>query len=186
MPRENQHEGGTLGLRDRFWRRGEKASPPPHPSTTTRSGAPGDRFGPDTARIERLIPWLERLDDADVERLAMVHRALSGENPGTSPHIVRLVGLIRQQIAHMRAADVTRADHPFSQAMRAGAEAVLAAIARADGEPSPPTRRAATSGGAELCVMLYMRPHLEPELFSVIWDGDAYVFPRLREFPEAG
>jgi hypothetical protein len=170
-----------LDWRDRF-RRPEKGPPPTDPSAMPRPPASVDRFGPDTPHIERLVRWLGSLNDVDIVRLAMVYQALSGENPETSPHIVKLVGLIRQQMVHMPAADATRADHPFTQAMRAGADAVLAAIARADGEPSPPIRRAATSGGAELCVMLYMRPPLEPEFFSIIWDGYAYVFPKLGEF----
>lgn len=158
------------------------------------SDAPKDsgRYGPNGQQVEALIKWLRSLSQQQVTLLAGIYGATHGlmaPSGTTAQDVIRqeqaendaeMFGWAMKDMAKLPIAVIDRADRPAPLAVRAAAEAVLAAIDRSGRTPPDEVRKWAPMGGGDLALLLVVRPEAKPESFNWLWDQYAQDLPDLR------
>ena len=112
--------------------------------------------------------------------LAAAYGAARGQIPGSDPQETKLIKGIWAELVKLPLARIDRRDRPAPRAVQAGAEAVLAAIWATGLEPPEEVRRLASSGGADLALLMTVRSEADPDQFAVLWNAYTCDLPNLR------
>lgn len=160
-------------------------SSPDHPGGSAR-------YGPNGRQVDALIKWLRSLSQQQVTMLAGLYGATHGLMPRsgtTAQDVIRqeqaendaeMFGWQMKDITKLPIAAIDRADRPVSLAVRAAAEAVLAAIDRSGRTPPDEVRKWAPMGGGDLALLLVARPEAKAASFDWLWEHYAQDLPDLR------
>lgn len=129
-----------------------------------------------------LVDWLARREPRDISVLAFLYGRNAGLLDREGAVNAEFDRLLRGKILSHPLAAMDRADRPLPLAARAGAEAVLRAIAAvSQSAPSREVQTWAPNAGADLASTLVLRPATEVGVFEFLWNRYAEELPELFE-----
>lgn len=138
------------------------------------------RYGPNSHQVEQLIGVLRVLKKDEIMNLALVRGLCQGEVPGADPEDAAFCKATWRVLTKLPLAAIDRRDRPAPLAVRAGAEAVLTAIHATGLEPPKQITDLASSGGADLALLMVLQPEADPSHFDALWGRYAQELPALR------